>query len=197
MPAKKTTLKAKSHSSEAIDVNFQNFLLRINNGNEVYGMLVLQLESGRVPRACEVITQNIPSFGSNEKNRSKQGFYKNSRFTRLTKEGIQTGEVNPSPKSVPVSDLEGEIGRLAHGVGTLSLCRTSNVFDGSQFFVCLTSDPVELEHLNRKHVVFGRVVEGLDILTRLQEDVLPYVGDMGLIGTDCPYVVAELVLASM
>ncbi|KPI83527.1 cyclophilin 8 putative (CYP8) [Leptomonas seymouri] len=197
MPVKKATTKAKSHSAEAIDVNFQNCLLRINNGTDVYGMLVVQLESGRVPKACELITQNIPSSSSNEKNKLKQGFYKNSRFTRLTKEGIQTGEVSPSPKSVPVSELENEIGRLPHGFGTVSLCRTSSAFDGSQFFICLTGDTVELDHLNRKHVVFGRVVEGLDALASLQEGMRPYVGPMGVISAECPYVMAELVFASM
>ncbi|KPA79198.1 cyclophilin 8 putative (CYP8) [Leptomonas pyrrhocoris] len=197
MPSKKAATKTKSHSSDAIDENFQNCLLRINNGTDVYGMLVVQLETGRVPKACELIAQNIPSSISSEKNKSKQGFYKNSRFIRLTKEGIQTGEVSPSPKSVPVSELESEIGRIPHGLGTVSLCRTSNVFDGSQFFVCLTSDAAELDHLNRKHVVFGRVIEGIDVLASLHDDMRPYVGEMGVVRAECPYVMAELVFASM
>lgn len=197
MPTKKAAAKTKSHSAEAIDVNFQNCLLRINNGSDVYGTLVVQLESGRTPKACEIIAQNIPSSSSNERNKAKQGFYKNSRFIRLTKEGIQTGEVTPSPKSVPVSDLESELGRLPHNYGTLSLCRSSSAFDGSQFFVCLTTDLVELDHLNRKHVVFGRVVEGLDVLASLQDVVRPYVGEMGAVSPECPYVMAELVFVSM
>lgn len=197
MPNRKAAAKAKSHSAEAIDVNFQNCLLRINNGGNVYGMLVVQLDSGRVPKACELIAQNIPSTTSNDKNKSKQGFYKNSRFSRSLKEGIQTGEVNPPPKSVLVSELEGELGRIPHSFGTVSLCRTSSSFDGSQFFICLTNDPAELEHMNRKHVVFGRVAEGLEVLSSLQEDIQPYVGEMGAVSPECPYVMAELVFASM
>lgn len=197
MPAKKAAAKVKSQSSEGIDLDVQNCLLRINRGADVYGMIVIELDSGRTPKTCELVAQNIPTSNTSEKSRGKQGVYKNCRLSRLTKEGVQTGEVTPAAKSVPVSDLESEVGRLPHSLGSVSLCRSATSFDGSQFFICLTNDPAELEHLNKKHICFGRVVEGHDLLYSLQAELLPYTTEMGLIREDCPYTMAELSLVSM
>ncbi|CAJ04951.1 putative cyclophilin 8 [Leishmania major strain Friedlin] len=197
MPPRKAIAKMKSHSAESVDVDLQNCLLRIDKGTDVYGMLVIELDSGRSPKACELVGQNIPASNTTDKSRGKQGVYKNCRFSRLTKEGIQTGEVVPAAKPIPAAELEGEIGRVPHCYGAVSLCRSSTSFDGSQFFICLTSDSVELDHLNKKHVCFGRVVEGHDVLAALQSDLAEYSGDMGLVRKDCPYVMAELSYASM
>ncbi|KAG5504027.1 hypothetical protein GH5_04888 [Leishmania sp. Ghana 2012 LV757] len=197
MPPRKAAAKAKLHNVEDTDIDNQNCLLRIDKGTDVYGILVIELDSGRAPRACELVAQNIPGSSTTDKSRGKQGVYKNCRFSRLTKEGIQTGEVAPAAKSVSAAELEGELGRVPHCYGSVSLCRSSTSFDGSQFFVCLTSDSVELDHLNKKYVCFGRVVEGQDVLASLQSDLSKYTEDMGLVRKDCPYVMAELSYASM
>ncbi|CAJ1026787.1 cyclophilin 8, putative [Leishmania guyanensis] len=197
MPPRKAAAKVKPHISDSTDVDLQNCLLRIDKGTDVYGMLVIELESGRSPKACELIAQNIPGSNATDKSRGKQGVYRNCRFLRLTKEGIQTGEVIPAAKSVPVAELEGELGRVPHCYGAVSLCRSSASFDGSQFFICLTRDSAELDHLNKKYVCFGRVVEGQDILAALQSDLAEYSGDMGLLSEDCPYMMMELTYALM
>ncbi|KAG5503473.1 hypothetical protein JKF63_05612 [Porcisia hertigi] len=197
MPPRKALARAKSHISEGIDVDQQNCFLRIDKGTDVFGMLVIELDNGRTPKTCELIAQNIPASNATDKSRGKQRIYKNCRFSRLTSEGIQTGEVAPAPKPVPIAELEGEIGCVPHCYGAVSLCRSSTSFDASQFFICLTSDPAELEHLNKKHVCFGRVVEGQDVLAALQRDLAEYAGDMGLIRKDCPHTMAEFCYASM
>ncbi len=57
-------------------------------------------------------------------------------------------------------------GPLTHDVrGVLSMANKGKDTNTSQFFITYRAVP----HLNRKHTIFGRVVDGLDVLKRLEE----------------------------
>ncbi len=51
-----------------------------------------------------------------------------------------------------------------HFAGSLSMAHAGPNTGGSQFFLTFAPTP----HLNGKHTVFGRVVEGMDVLAKLQ-----------------------------
>ncbi|MCR9117055.1 MAG: peptidylprolyl isomerase [bacterium] len=51
-----------------------------------------------------------------------------------------------------------------HFRGTLSMAHAGRDTGGSQFFLTFRPTP----HLDGRHTVFGRVIEGLDVLTKLQ-----------------------------
>ncbi len=54
--------------------------------------------------------------------------------------------------------------RRSHFRGTLSMAHAGKDTGGSQFFLTF----VPTSHLNGRHTVFGRVVEGLDVLAKIQ-----------------------------
>ncbi|KAK5167841.1 cyclophilin peptidyl-prolyl cis-trans isomerase Cyp8 [Saxophila tyrrhenica] len=102
---------------------------------------------------------------------AKQGYYKNVQFHRNIKNFmIQGGDPTGSGRGgqscwgKPFADeLEGPLTHDTRGV--LSMANKGKDTNTSQFFITYRAVP----HLNRKHTIFGRVVEGLDTLKRLEE----------------------------
>jgi cyclophilin family peptidyl-prolyl cis-trans isomerase len=45
--------------------------------------------------------------------------------------------------------------------------------NGSQFFICFKTTP----HLNEKHTIYGRVIDGYDIIDKIEANPTPGSGD--------------------
>ena len=97
----------------------------------------------------------------------EKGFYNGTPFHRVIGGFMaQGGDPTGSGKGGPGYVIDCEVdapGARKHFLGSLSMAHAGKNTGGSQFF--LTFRPTE--HLDGKHTVFGRVIEGFDVLPKL------------------------------
>ena len=136
----------------------------ISKGDEALGRVTFELAADILPKTCENFLRLCNGTAFHE------GMsYKNTLVHKVAHmEYLQGGDVlmeegMGSHSAFEKSMFEDEAFVVSHRAGVLSMASSGVNRNGSQFFVTLK----DCRHLNGRHVAFGAVVDGLDILTEI------------------------------
>lgn len=91
---------------------------------------------------------------------AKAGFYQNTTFHRVVPNFVvQDGDGS----GAPVPTLRESYSRQRHERGAVGLATSGPDTGGSQYYLCHSTQP----HLDGGYTVFGRVIDGLDVMDRI------------------------------
>ena len=118
----------------------------------------------------EFYEKDAPKTVGNFVKLAKEGFYKDLNFHRVipgfvAQGGCPNGRGDGGPGYKIDCELNGE--NQFHDRGVLSMAHAGRNTGGSQFFIVHTRNATQ--HLDRNHTCFGKVVEGLDVIEKIQQ----------------------------
>ena len=131
-------------------------------------MKVATIKTNKGDIRLELFDDQTPKTVANFEKLSGKGFYKGLKFHRVLADFmIQTG--------CPLGTGTGDAGYkfedefhadLKHDApGVLSMANAGPNTNGSQFFITHVATP----HLDGKHSVFGKVLDGMDVVNSIQQ----------------------------
>jgi peptidylprolyl isomerase len=142
----------------------------ITIGDKPAGRVEMELFADTCPKTAENFLQLC--VGTKSKS-GKELHYKGSSFHRIIPDfmcqggdftaGNGTGGESIYGAKFDDETFEGKAGKH-FGPGTLSMANAGKNTNGSQFFICTAATP----HLDGKHVVFGQVVKGYDVIKKME-----------------------------
>jgi peptidyl-prolyl cis-trans isomerase B (cyclophilin B) len=129
--------------------------------------LIATFDTDRGPIKVELYPDKAPLTVASFVNLARRGFYDGLNFHRVIPDFmVQGGCPEGSGRGGPGYKFEDEANNgVRHERGVLSMANAGPNTNGSQFFITHVATP----WLDGKHTVFGKVVEGLDVVDKVAQ----------------------------
>ena len=134
------------------------------------------IETSKGTIVADLFDSETPNTVANFEKLANSQFYDGTRFHRVIANFmIQGGDPLSKEPGNPRVGTGGPGYKIkcetagnphTHKVGALSMAHAGKDTGGSQFFIVLSE--ANTRHLNGVHTVFGQVVEGLDVIPKIQ-----------------------------
>lgn len=129
---------------------------------------LVDLDTSRGTIKLELYPEHAPQTVNNFVFLAREEFYDGVTFHRVIDNFmIQGGDPTGTGRGGPGYKFEDELegNPLRHETGVISMANAGPNTNGSQFFITHAPQP----HLDGKHTVFGKVVEGQDVVDSIQQ----------------------------
>lgn len=132
-------------------------------------MKTAEIQTEKGVMKVEFFENDAPNTVANFVKLATSGFYDGLTFHRVIpgfviQGGCPKGDGTGGPGYKIDCELQGN--NQYHDRGVLSMAHAGRNTGGSQFFIC--HNRVNTQHLDRQHTVFGKVVEGLDVIDAIR-----------------------------
>ena len=132
-------------------------------------MKIAEIHTAKGIMKVNFFEKDAPKTVANFVELSEKGFYDGLTFHRVIPNfviqgGCPDGTGAGGPGYSIDCELDGD--NQHHDKGVLSMAHAGRNTGGSQFFVCHNRE--NTAHLDRNHTVFGKVVEGLEVIDQVQ-----------------------------
>ena len=148
----------------------------ISCNSEQLPNVTIETEKGNI--IIELYPEAAPATVANFAQLIESGFYNGVSFHRYVPGFvIQGGDPQGTGRGGPGWTIPGEFQDTelrekmpVHEKGVIAMARTQSPDSaGSQFYICISSDPTPYRHLNGSYTTFGKVIKGIDVVDALHE----------------------------
>ena len=124
----------------------------------------IETEKGNL--VLELFASDVPVTVNNFVFLTREGFYDGTIFHRVIPGFMaQGGDPTGTGTGNPGYSFADEFTEHTHVTGALSMANSGADTNGCQFFITYAPQP----HLDGKHSVFGQLIEGMDILEKIEQ----------------------------
>lgn len=127
----------------------------------------ISMKTSKGEMIIELFQDAAPNTVKNFLDLTNKGYYNGLSFHRVIPNFmIQGGCPHGTGTGGPGYKINCEINPNKHQRGSLSMAHAGPNTGGSQFFICHSPQG----HLDGVHTVFGKVIEGIDVVDKIQKD---------------------------
>lgn len=132
-------------------------------------MITGEIRTEKGVMKIELFEADAPGTVANFVKLAKEGFYNGLTFHRVIpgfviQGGCPKGDGTGGPGYKIPCETTGN--NQYHDRGVLSMAHAGKDTGGSQFFICHNRE--NTKHLDRRHTVFGKVTEGLEVIDAIK-----------------------------